>query len=321
MAPGVAAALQIFGDVFHAPGFQAAALGAVQPRREHAVDASAAVGLAVFVRAEQVLRRMAGAAMRDALDQIAAAIPLRALLLVRHQNAGLEEQPVPAAHHDAIVERPAQLGRTRRMAHRRQRRQIGADGENVLARQFREIRIGESRVIARTVARHAQAQSAVERVIAPGAQARLAVRRQIGRVDAAERGVDPLAPGERFCGIGGMAACAVAGVGQRLAARDILSRRRFALGLGMAFGNGERSAQKHPSENRPHRLAWSLHHLASWGVIARKRTEEECHAVSRRGSRTTQTEKRCRYSRHEIAIFESAASGARFVVRGQENPT
>jgi hypothetical protein len=135
------------------------------------------------------------------------------------------------------------------------------------------------------------------------------------------RGGDALAPGERFCGIGGMAAGAVARIGQRLAARDVLGARRFALGLGMAFGNGERSAQKNASENRPHRPAWSLHHLASRGVIARKPTGEGCHAVSRRGSRTTQTEKLCRHSRHEIAIFESAASGARFVVRGQENPT
>ena len=110
--------------------------------------------------------------MRDALDQIAAAIPLRALLLVRHQDAGLEEQPVPAAHHEAIVERKAQFGRARRIAHRRQRRQIGADGKNVLARQFREVRIGEGRVIARTVARHAEPQRAVEIVVAPAAQAR-----------------------------------------------------------------------------------------------------------------------------------------------------
>src|SRR5205823_1934157 len=97
MAPGVAAALQIFGDVFHAPGFQAAALSAVQPWREHAGHAPAAVGPAALVRAKHVLPRMAGAAMRDALDQIAASIPFRALLLVRHQDAGLEEQPVPAA--------------------------------------------------------------------------------------------------------------------------------------------------------------------------------------------------------------------------------
>src|SRR5205814_5419100 len=53
--------------------------------------------------------------MCDALDQIAAAIPLRALLLIGHQNAGLEEQPVPAPHHHAVVERPAQLGFARRI--------------------------------------------------------------------------------------------------------------------------------------------------------------------------------------------------------------
>ena len=113
MALAVAAALQIFDDVFHAPGFQPAARGAVEPRREHALHAAAAIGLAAFVGAKHVLRRVAGAAMADALDQIAAAIPFRALLLVRLQNAGLEEQPVPAAHHDAIVQRPAQFGRRR----------------------------------------------------------------------------------------------------------------------------------------------------------------------------------------------------------------
>src|SRR5206468_6361014 len=91
MALGVAAALQIFGYVFHAPGFKAAARSAVQPWREHARDPPAATFLAASVRAKHVLRRMAGAAMGDALDQIAAAIPFRALLLVRHQNAGLEE--------------------------------------------------------------------------------------------------------------------------------------------------------------------------------------------------------------------------------------
>ena len=228
--------------------------------------------------------------MADALDQIATAIPFRALLLVRHQNAGLEEQPVPAAHHDAIVERPAQFRRARRMLDRRQRRQIGADGKNVLSRQFCEIRIGEGRVIARAVARDAEAQGAVEVVIAPGAQAGLAVRRQIGRVDDAEGGIDRLAPGERFCRIGGVAAGAVAGVGQRLAARDIL-RRRLDLGLGVCIACGERSAQKQASENRPHCRMSSLHHLASWGVIARKRTGGRCYAVARRGSRTTQTEK------------------------------
>ena len=66
VAPAVAAALQIFGDVVDAPGFQPAALGAVEPRREPAIDQSAAIGPAAFVGAQNVLRRMAGAAMRRA---------------------------------------------------------------------------------------------------------------------------------------------------------------------------------------------------------------------------------------------------------------
>ena len=245
--------------------------------------------------------------MRDALDQIAAAIPLRALLLVRHQDAGLEEQPVPAAHHDAIVERPAQLRRARRIADRRQRRQIGPDGENVLAGQFGEIRIGEGRVIARAVARHAEAQGAVEVVIAPGAEAGLAVRRQVGRIDAAERRIDPLAAGERFGGIGGVAARAVAGLRQRLAARDVLGVGSGWLSLSWAWPSPTANAVHKSRPARIVRIVVSLHPLASWGVIARKRGEEGRHAVSRRGSRTTQTEKPRRYSRHEIAIFESAA--------------
>ena len=262
--------------------------------------------------------------MADALDQIAAAIPFRALLLVRHQDAGLEEQPVPAAHHDAIVERKAQLGRARRIAHRRQRRQIGADRQNVLARQLREIRIGEGRVIARAVGRDAEAQRAVEIVVAPGAEPGLAIRRQVGRIDAAERRIDPLAAGERLCRD---RRCGSSRSRRPPSApcRGRCPRHRFGgclkLELGMARGHSERSAQKQAGENRPHRPTSSLHPLASSGVIARKRGVGRRHAVSRRGFRTTQTEKRRRHSRHEIAIFESAAPLPRFVVRRSENPT
>jgi hypothetical protein len=45
------------------------------------------------------------------------------------------------------------------------------------------------------------------------------------------------------------------------------------------------------------------------------------HAISRRGASTTQTETGRRYSRHEIAIFESAGPVSRFVVQEAENPT
>jgi hypothetical protein len=49
--------------------------------------------------------------------------------------------------------------------------------------------------------------------------------------------------------------------------------------------------------------------------------KEGRHAISRQGSRTTQTEMPRQYSRHEIAIFQGAASSARFVLRAPKNPT
>ncbi len=174
----------------------------------------------------------------SALDQIAAAIPFRALLLVRLQNAGLEEQPVPAAHHDAIVERPAQFRRRRRVADRRQRRQIGADGENVLAGQFCEIRIGKGRVIARAVGRHAEAQRAVEIVVAPRRRCRCRGPASDSANRCAPNGVSMrLPPANGFAGSAVWQLAQSPAIGQRLAARDIL-------GGGSALAGGLRRADE-----------------------------------------------------------------------------
>ena len=67
---------------------RAAARTSRRPSRRHSA-------LAALVGAEHVLRRVAGAAMAGALDQIAAAIPFRAFLLVGLEDAGPEEQQVP----------------------------------------------------------------------------------------------------------------------------------------------------------------------------------------------------------------------------------
>ena len=207
--------------------------------------------------------------MAGALDQIAAAIPFRALLLIGHQNARLEEQPVPAAHDDAIVEGPAQLQRRRRVPDRRQRRQIGPDRQDVLAGQFREIRVGEGRVIARTVRCDAVAQRAVEIVVAPAADAGIAVGGQIGRIDAAERRIDALAPGERFqpdrrCGSlrnrrPPSAPCR--GRCPRPRARRDLRRPTNA------------AHKRTAGQNRPHGPMSSLHLLTCSGVIPRKQAK------------------------------------------------
>src|SRR6266446_3411202 len=103
MALAVAAALQILDDVIDAPRFEPAALRAVEPGSEPTLHQTAPESAATLVGAENVLGGVAGAAMRRARDEITAAIPFRAFLLVRLEYAGPEEQEIPGAHDDAVI--------------------------------------------------------------------------------------------------------------------------------------------------------------------------------------------------------------------------
>ncbi len=136
--------------------------------------------------------------MRGTRDEITAAIPFRAFLLVRFEYARPEEQIIPGPHHHAVIQRPAQFRRSLGIAEWRQRREIGPDRQQVVAGEFREVRIGKRRVIARTVGGYTATQRATEIVVAPGAQSGIAIRRQVRRINPAERGVDTLAAGERL---------------------------------------------------------------------------------------------------------------------------
>src|SRR2546430_16288860 len=98
MAAPVAPALQVFDDVTDAPGCQPAALRAVEPRREPALHQPAAKAAAAPVRAEYVLGRLAGVAMRRARSELTHAIPSRAFLLVRLGCARVEETEIPCVH-------------------------------------------------------------------------------------------------------------------------------------------------------------------------------------------------------------------------------
>ena len=110
--------------------------------------------------------------MAEPFDQIAAAIPLGALCWSGCKMPGWKNSQFQRAHHDAIVQRQAQFRRRRRVADRRQRREIGADRQNVVADQLGEIGVGEGRVIARAVGRDAKAQRAEEILVAPARQCR-----------------------------------------------------------------------------------------------------------------------------------------------------
>ena len=72
--------------------------------------------------------------MAEAIDQIAAAIPIRTFRLIRLENARPEEQVIPGDHQHAEICGKTQLGRRRFAAERRQRREVGPDRGDVRPR-------------------------------------------------------------------------------------------------------------------------------------------------------------------------------------------
>ena len=63
------------------------------------VDIAAGKGRVQALRAERIAWGMTGAAMRQALDQIGAAIPLFALGRVRLEAVAVQEQQLPSGNH------------------------------------------------------------------------------------------------------------------------------------------------------------------------------------------------------------------------------
>src|SRR4030088_2969254 len=97
MAPAIAAALQIFGDIARAPRLQSTAWRIVEARRKPPVDQAAAIQAIPPVGTEGVLRCVAGAAMRRTLDQIGAAAPCVALWRIGFERGGDGEKQISAA--------------------------------------------------------------------------------------------------------------------------------------------------------------------------------------------------------------------------------
>ena len=88
--------LQELGDVVGAPSAEAGALVARQVGRDPVVEVAAVQFLAALVGAEEILRRVAGAAVARALDQVRAAVPFGRLARVGLPVAGVKEQQVPS---------------------------------------------------------------------------------------------------------------------------------------------------------------------------------------------------------------------------------
>src|SRR5262249_24040474 len=116
----------------------------------------AAREVAVALRsAREVLWRVAGAAMPESFDQVGSAIPFRRLLRIWLEGPLAEEQFVPTAHDDAIVQRPGEVVIRSPVVDWVECIQIGADRVSIFASDLGVPRIGKSRIEPTAVCRDA----------------------------------------------------------------------------------------------------------------------------------------------------------------------
>jgi hypothetical protein len=125
--------------------------------------------------------------MAETLGEIGAAIPFFALRRVGLIRALLQEQHVPGGHQRADVQREDEIVARRRRLDRLACHQIGIERLVVVVGDQGEMIIGKSRIEMRAVAIGAFAHGALEGLDAPVADAGLLIRRDVGRIDRAER--------------------------------------------------------------------------------------------------------------------------------------
>src|SRR5262245_28306338 len=100
---------------------------------------AAAEALVRRFRAQYVSRRVARAAMRQAVDQVGAMVELRGASLVGFESAFSEEEKLPDRDEAANVEREGQVVRRSLRGDGLARHQEGVDGANVFVRHLCEV--------------------------------------------------------------------------------------------------------------------------------------------------------------------------------------
>nr|GEU28151.1 hypothetical protein [Tanacetum cinerariifolium] len=229
----VAALLEEVDDVGRAPARQSAAVFVTQRRHVPAIDylpAGQEVGIALaiaggrqrFFLHRHAARRVAGAAVAQAFDQVGAAQDLR----VGHIGCRRLERfrlrckcPAPDRQREAHRQRPHDV----RLAARRRVRldavhEVRVQRLHVGLAQARVRRIRHGRIHGVTGLGDAGAHQLVEVGKAPVADPRLFIGRDVGRIDLADRRRHAEAAGKRLAVGNAMAGKAVAGAGQVLLA-------------------------------------------------------------------------------------------------------
>ncbi|KKO64551.1 hypothetical protein VM94_01928 [Janthinobacterium sp. KBS0711] len=260
----VAARFEEFGDLRRAPARQSAAMFIAQRWHGPAVDHAAAgqEGRVALVRQRFFLhahaaRRMAGAAVAQALHQVGAAQQLRIARdrrFIRLRRGG--KGPAPDGQGETHRQRPRNVGSlVRRRIRLHAMHEIGVQRLHVRLAQARVRRVRHGRIHGVAVLGHAGAHQLVEIGKAPVADAGLFIGRDIGGIHLADRRFHAQAAGERLAfRAGRMAGDAVAGAGQVFA---------LAYQLGVRDGGGGRpsGAGSERQQQRAHCLGECVVHL------------------------------------------------------------
>src|SRR5665213_1289029 len=114
--------------------------------REPVLQTAAVKRWCCFIRAEEILRCVASAAMARSFDQVGATIPFIAFVGSGCKGPGLEEQLIPATHKNSMVERPLELVFRTWVRNGLQSIEIGADCQNVVVLHFGEVGVRKRRI-------------------------------------------------------------------------------------------------------------------------------------------------------------------------------
>ena len=155
--------------------------------------------------------------MRQALDQIGAAIPFRAPGGVGPVAAAMKEQQFPAGDDKTLIERKAELVGAGRGVNRRPRHQIGVERPVVVVGDIGEMIVGKGRIELLAVAVDAIAHGAAKGLFRPLADPGLGVGCDVRRIDRAERRRHRDAAGKRLAAARRVTIAAIADRGENAA--------------------------------------------------------------------------------------------------------
>ena len=205
-APAADTAVDIRGDVRRMPGTQVCPAQFFRQLLGH----------------QQVARRMAGAAVGQALRQVGAAVPFGAPCRIRLERFFVQKQQVPARHRQADIERERQLGGCRRggIDRRHAVHEISVQRRQVGVGQLGVGRVGHGRIQMRAVGPHAVAHRVGKLRQRVAADAMRLRGRDIGGDNRAERRGQRQPACHRLAARDAVAGDAVAGRGQVAAPFD-----------------------------------------------------------------------------------------------------